>query len=302
MGITNFPNGISSFGAPVVPGGPITTGNVFFVDSGSTATADTSDHGVNPTQPFATIDFAVGRCTANNGDVIYVMPGHSETVSAAGGLDLDVAGITVFGIGNGPDQPTVTLDTIATADVDVDAAGITVHNIHFVANIVDVLVAIDVNATDFTLSSCRFTDSSVVLNAIIWVTDALAAASDRITIENCKVDAYGTANTHFINFTGTGVGHIIRNNILMGDWATMAIGGAGIVDKCLIDNNRILNVVVTADTCINVGATAEGLITNNLCAGGHATDGIVNGDMGALENYYEDQDTDLSGIIEPAIT
>src|SRR3990167_6036958 len=44
---------------------------------------------------YNTIDAAVGACTADQGDVIYVMPGHTETVSAAAGFVMDIAGIEV---------------------------------------------------------------------------------------------------------------------------------------------------------------------------------------------------------------
>ena len=38
MGLTNFPNGVSSFGVPILGGGTIfTTGSIFFVDSTTTA-------------------------------------------------------------------------------------------------------------------------------------------------------------------------------------------------------------------------------------------------------------------------
>jgi hypothetical protein len=79
----------------------VTTGNIFFVDSGSATGANSVGAGQNPDAPFLTIDYAVGQCTANNGDIIYVMPGHAEVVAAAAGLDLDVAGITIVGLGSG---------------------------------------------------------------------------------------------------------------------------------------------------------------------------------------------------------
>lgn len=272
-------------------------GSIFFVDSTSSTTSTT---GHSPDAPLATIDAAVALCTASKGDVIYVMPGHAEVVASAGALDLDVAGISVIGLGSGTDQPTVTLGTADTADVDIDAANITIENINFVAAIDDCAVCIDVNATDFTIRNCRFTEPTTDKNFLVCIQDAAAAASDRITVENCKAQSVDASNTHFINLAGTGKGHVIRGNVLMGTWATMCIGGAGVVTDCLIADNYILNIVATADTCINVAATAEGLIVNNRCAGGHATDGIVCGDMGSLENYYEDQDTDLSGSLEPA--
>ncbi len=281
-----------------------TTGNRFFVDSGKTTTgADTAGFGQTPDTPFLTLDFAVGQCTASNGDVIYLMPGHADTISSAGDLAMDVIGVKVVGLGHGSVQPTLTWDTANTATMAVTVADIEFENVHFVSNFLDVATAILLStaATDFTTRNCRFTDTSVILNAKIWIQDGATTTSNRITVENCRAKAYGTANTHFINLAGTGDGHVIKGNILMGDWATMCVGGAGVVTDILIDDNRILNVVATADTCINVAATAEGLITNNRCAGGHATDGIVCGDCGSLENYYVDQDTDLSGVIEPAI-
>ena len=149
-------------------------GDIYFVDSGASAASDTAGFGKNPDAPFATLDFAVGQCTAAQGDVIYVMPGHAETVSAAAGLALDVAGITVIGLGDGADQPTVTLDTIVSADVDVDAANVTVENINFVANFADIAVVLDVNADDFTVRNCRFTAAATNMNAKVVVQDAAA--------------------------------------------------------------------------------------------------------------------------------
>jgi len=158
-----------------------------------------------------------------------------------------------------------------------------------------------VSAPNATFRNCRFTDTSTALNAKIWIKEEAAVTSGGLLVENCRAKAYGTNNTHFINFAGTGDSHTVQDNILMGDWATMCIGGAGFVTDCAIIRNFIMNVVATADTCINMGATATGVIADNRCCGGHATDGIVNGDLGALENYYEDHQSDLSGSIEPAI-
>ena len=179
MGLTHYPNGVSSFGMPVLGGGKhMTTGNVFFVDSGSAAGADNAAKGSSPDTPFASIDFAIGRCTANNGDVIIAMPGHTETVSAAAGLDFDVAGISLIGLGRGSDRPTVSIGTATTADVDIDAANVYIENILFTGD-VDALVApIDINAADCTLIDIETRD--VTGQAVDWIlTDANA---DRLYI------------------------------------------------------------------------------------------------------------------------
>ncbi len=106
-------------------GNEVFTGNVFFVDSTDGNASDDPSHGMKRA-PFATMDYADGRCTANNGDLVVVLPGHVETVIASAGLDLNTAGVTWRGIGRGSDRPTIRFTTATTADMNVDAQNITI--------------------------------------------------------------------------------------------------------------------------------------------------------------------------------
>lgn len=279
------------------------TGALWFVCSATSGATDSTSYGRTPSAPFATIDYAVGQCTADKGDIIAVLPGHAEVVTAAGGLDLDVSGITIIGYGDGANTPTVTLTTANTADIDIDAANVTIKNIHFVAGFADIAAAIDVNADDFTLDGCRFTESAANLNALIWVQDAAAGGSDRITIKNCHCIDKDAANTHFVNFAGTGDGHVVMNNILIGDWGTAAIGGAGVITNATIIGNKISNAATDNDACINFAATATGICMNNLACGGAAqANGITATAMAIAENYYGVVSEDLSAILDPIAT
>ena len=121
-------------------------GNIWFVDSTHASATDGASYGRNPDRPFATLDYAVGQCTASNGDIIYLLPDHAETYSTAGGLDLDVKGIKIMGLGWGETQPAITLDTLAAADIDVDASSITIENVHFIAGVADIVAYFDVAA------------------------------------------------------------------------------------------------------------------------------------------------------------
>lgn len=173
---TNFPGGFA--GGVTMMGLPVLNthwGNVFWVDSG------TGSNGNKGTQarPFATIDYAVGRCTANNGDMIMVAAGHVETVIAAAGLDLDVAGISIIGMGNGSDRPTINFTTATTADMDVGAANILMYNILFLGGIDALAGPIDVNAADFSMLNCETRDVTGQATDFI-VTDANA---DRMLID-----------------------------------------------------------------------------------------------------------------------
>lgn len=83
----------------------------------------------------ATIDAAIGYTTASRGDVIFVAPGHTETVTAAAGIALDVAGVSVIGLGSGNTRPKITFSTATTASFDITADNCKVKNIIGIAGI-----------------------------------------------------------------------------------------------------------------------------------------------------------------------
>lgn len=287
-------------GALVITDETYTTGKRFFVHSGTGT--DAAGYGSTPDAPVATIDYAVGLCTANKNDVIYVMPGHAETLAAAAGIDLDVAGVSVIGLGNGSNRPRITMGTADTVDIDIDAANVTVKGIDFVAAVADIAAAIDVNADYFTLEDCRFYEATN-LNFLVCVQDAAAGGSDFITIKNCEAYCPDAANTHFVNFAGTGDGHKVIGNLLIGDWGTMAVGGAGVVTNCVIIGNHICNKAATNDACINLAATATGIVHSNLCSGGAAqANGVTATGTSQNENYYGVISEDLQGILDPIVT
>jgi hypothetical protein len=228
------------------------------------------------------------------------MPGHSETVDGAAALALDVIGITVIGIGAGTIQPVLEM-TDDGATITIGAANVTVEGFHIVTNSADVAVIFDVNADDFTLRKCRFSQDTVDMAGIIAVQDAAAGASDRITIEDCHALFYDALTTHFVNFAGTGTGHIVRRNVLLGDWTTMAIGGAGVVTLALVQDNYIYSAGNDGDSGINFADTATGIIANNRSGILGSAAGVNCIIMSTLENYHVSV-ADTSGVLDPAAT
>ncbi len=147
-------------------------GNTFYVDSNASGDAT----GKNWDDAVTTIEAAVNLCAAD--DRILVAPQHVETITAAAGLDVDVAGLTIVGIGNGDQRPQINYTTAGGADVDIDAAAITMQNLRFTGG-VDVLTGpIDVNAADFLLVDCITQD--VTGQATDWI--VLDANADRCSI------------------------------------------------------------------------------------------------------------------------
>jgi hypothetical protein len=276
-------------------------GSVFFVGSTVTGASDAVGYGRNPDKPFATLDYAVGQCTASQGDVIYLLPGHVETVTAAAGLDLDVIGITIIGCGNGTLQPLINFTTIITADMDVDAANITIENVHFQSGFDDITAAIDVNCDDFTIRRCRFTQETADHNARIWIQDAADAGSDRITVEDCLIYADEATNDAFIDYSGTGDGHIFRRNVLFGDWDNIAaVGGTGVITNALIADNYIYNRCTTADSCLHFADTATGIVVNNMMMNGAAENQMLQATaMVKCQNFGAIIGEDLQGTVDP---
>jgi hypothetical protein len=153
-----FPEGVLIAGVPLQQAYP---GKVFWVNS-STALPQGGKGGSNGNkgtylQPFATIDYAIGQCTAGRGDVIMVMPGHTETVTTAGGIALDVAGVAVIGLGTGTLRPTISL-TATAASVTMSAANCVIQNVLFTGDIDAVTRAVLISASDCVLQNCEIRD------------------------------------------------------------------------------------------------------------------------------------------------
>lgn len=281
---------------------PNTIGNVFFVNS---VNGSATGNALSPESALSTIDAAVALCTANNGDVIVVLPGHVETVTAAGGLDLDVAGITILGIGSGTTQPKIDFTTATTADVDIDAANITIENIQFEASFADIVAVVDVNATDCTIRNCRFIAPTTDENALIWILGATSTTSSRLTVEDCWFQDKDAANTHAISLPGTSDGCVIRRNVMHGFYETAAIGAAGAVTNILVANNLIQNTDTDADACILLAASSTGIVAYNgvgAALGADATTNISCSTGCVLIQNYSVDTGDRQGILDPAAT
>lgn len=185
---SNYPhgfNGVTLRNVPIVQTHP---GKVFFVNSTSVlAATDNAVAGADSPSsragtyesPFATIDFAIGQCVASRGDIIFVMPGHTETISAASGIDQDVAGVAIIGLGNGSLRPTINYtDTASTWTMA--AANCVMQNILHTGGIDAVVSPIVVSAADCSIDSCELRDvTGQMTDGILTTADA-----DRLSITN----------------------------------------------------------------------------------------------------------------------
>lgn len=199
-----FSNGITLRGIPITQAHPgktywvsnVTTGLLVGQRGGSDGNKGTFD------SPFSTIDYAIGQCVANRGDIIFVKPGHTESISTAAFITADVAGVAIIGLGIGSNVPTLTW-TVEAATISVTAANVSFTNMKFVNNFANITTMFNVTGTADGLSfeGCVFTDTSTILNCIDFIT--LATGVDDIYLNNCKVIGKSASNDSFI----TGVAH-----------------------------------------------------------------------------------------------
>ena len=281
MPFSNFPNGFAN--GVAIRGMPILNsygGNIFWVDSGSGSNTNDGTH----VRPYATLDYAVGKCTANNGDLILVKAGHTETVTAAGGLDLDVAGITIIGLGNGSDRPTVNFTTAVTADMDVDADNITISNFLFTGGLAALTGPIDVNAADFTMMDCETKDVTGQATDFI-VTDANAS---RLMIDGwTHRGAAAAGGASALQIVG-GDGATVRNFFIDGNFDTAAIENVTTAATNLTINGGANGSYIrnrnSADVCFTAVATTTGNVGPNIYArvadnAANITEAFVGADM-----------------------
>lgn len=259
-----------TFGADIDVNGAIngivnsSTGNVFYVDSGS---GDNSDgHGTTRSAPFATIDYAIGKCTADNGDTIIVMPGHAETIDASDEFDADVAGISIIGIGRGTDMPTLT-SSETDGYVTFGAANITMKNIAFLAGAdgVEKAISVEAAADDCNFDSLYFMESGATNEYTRGIVSA--AGADRNVYQNCTVysaDAVGATNWLDLD-TGVQNGTMVLNNFIYGEFAEGPIHSDDIDLDVYVAGNVITNLT-TGQHCIEFSTTALGVLANNQCS------------------------------------
>jgi len=284
-----------TYGAPV--------GNVFYVDSNTGTNG--SGYGRSPDSPLASIDYAVGLCTANNDDVIVALPGHVETIAAAGGLAIDVAGVTVIGLGRGTKQAKLDFTTAATATCTMSAVNCQLIGFQVEASYADIASEIVVSGDGCRIADCRFLEPTTDENALINILTGAANTADDLVVENCQFLGVDGANTIGVSFPNAQARPIVRNNFFSGVFETGAIRAAGVITQCLIADNVINNTSGDADECISIADTSTGAVVRNLVGNnlaGNVTTNINCGTtMTMCENYSTDKG-DVQGVLDPVAT
>jgi len=264
----------------------LTTGNIFFVDS--VTGTNSAGGGRNPDAPLATLDYAIGLCTASKGDMIYLMPGHAETIAAADGFDADVAGVRIVGLGWGALRPTFTF-TATDSDVAIGAHNVSIENVRFAAGVSAVVRAVSIEGkTDTTFRNCEWYWGGTT--GYDFVISILAAAgSNRLTVDNCRFLAEpavaGAAVA--VKLSGASSNVVIKNCEFMGDYSTACINGITTLSQGLMVLDNLVHNTDASEPYLEVLTGTTGVIagTRGLASGATIAANAVADAMAHVENY-----------------
>ncbi len=199
-----FPGGVTIRGISLSQTHP---GEVFHVNNSAVLSKGSKNASNNNDgsflAPFSTLTYALTQTTANRGDIIVLGAGHTETVSTAGGLDFNVAGVAVVGIGVGSLRPAIVSSETASTVV-ISAANTSFSNLSFEAGKAEVVLGVDISAVDgVSFDNCYWTEGATAgtFNYVNFID--LATGCDDFSMSNCRLFGRDTNNDAQIN----GVAH-----------------------------------------------------------------------------------------------
>ena len=316
---SNFPGGFNNVtirGVPITQSHP---GQVYWVSNATpTLPGQVGGSDGNPgtfNAPFGTLEYAVSRCTANRGDIIFIKPGHAETISSATALSFDVAGVAIVGLGTGTKRPTFTFDTAATTTIAVAADNVSILNCRFIGNYLSITAAFTVGAAAyFTIDNCSFTDTSAILGFLSAVKTTVSVNSDFLQISNCYIKSDATTKSVApIVVLNTMTGLTLTDNYVVQTVAQNNVSqflshAALVMTAALISGNTVYSVNTDSATgaflVTTSATTGSGIIKNNVVRGLDTAAALMITaaavQYGLFNNLYIG-DVGFSGFVLPAI-
>ena len=264
-----FPHGLTMGDVPLHANSP---GKVFWVASTSDVTPGSDGNKGTERRPFATLDYAITQCRDNKGDVIFVKPGYTESITANDQIDFTKAGVTVIGLGTDTDRPTFTWDgTGLTACIAMEQANCSIRNCLFISSDTgdDITGMIRIEADNCEVAYCEFREGLGQPECAILVSDAV----NRAHIHHNKATSLtngAAANDSFVTLTGVttaATGHSIHDNYVHGTYdqaciwvanATQILSDISVYDNILINTAASLYAID-----FGTGTNITGVIAGN---------------------------------------
>lgn len=268
----------------------------------------------------STLAAGLARCRAGKGDVVAVLPGHTETVSTTTMLDNLVSGTQIIGCAQPGTSlmPTFTwAGTTNTSIWTVDDANVSFSNLRFNFNGADSIdTPIKVSAAGCSMTNLYvLTGSDTALDCDVGIT--VLAGGNNFLFQNNYVYSTGTAvNTNALLISGDGVDSpkILNNTFICPATSTNGIVEFGLSTAVITNIEVASNVFLNKSTgtaCLRFLDTAmTGVVYDNYCAltadtapltTGISLAGTTNTLLKFFQNFTCDGETKgSSGILSPA--
>lgn len=248
-----------------------TNGNIFFVNNSALGVAlgaaddASASRGRTANKPFLTVDYAIGRCTASRGDKIIVGEGHVETLTGAAAVALDVAGVSIEGMGVGRSRPRFNYTTAIGASLNVTAANCRISNCVFTMIGFDAITAgINVSAADFVLDDCEVEFADATNQAVLAL--LTASGADRMWLKDCWFHGSADAGTATAIRIAAGKDIRIERCVIWGNFTTTlgGIDNSAAVVNLNVNNCKIANNTASAAKAIACHASTTGDLSDNI--------------------------------------
>lgn len=178
MATKHYENGIvgaSEGGSTDISTDIFVTGDVIWVDS---VNGNDSNAGTNRNSAKATLASAISVTASNNGDIIIIESGHTESISSS--LTIGVQGLRIFGLGSGSNKPNFTV-TAATQMFDLTSARIELHNLRFPAG----TTIANTSRINVQGAACRIVDCDFICGQYDLESIQVPDAADDLEINGC---------------------------------------------------------------------------------------------------------------------
>ena len=252
-------NALSALNPELLVGVRTVKGALRFVDS----TAAAGGNGNSWDGAYNTLQGAVDGSAA--GDVLLVAAGSSFTMTAAGTLTVNKAGLTFIGLGNGRRRPNILYSTAVAASVDVTSANCHFINFYFDGTGIDAVTAmVNVQAADCAFEQCDVEHADSGGQATLGI--LTNASGTRLRVSGCRFYGSRDAGTAAAVRIVGGDGHIIEDSIFSGNY-TSGIGGLeNVTTACtntIVRHNVIQNFTASSTKAMVFVSTSDGQIFRN---------------------------------------
>ena len=286
-------------------------GVVRFVDASHAAAANALGGGRSPDKPFSTLAYVMTNASTLTpalaaGDVIYVMPGHTETLAAAAAIACATAGVKIIGLGWGAARPTFTFSA-TDSTWTVTAASVYIKNIRVKSGVAEMVKFFSISAASCTLDAVDFVDAGATNTAIQFV--LTTADADFLEIKNCRhwKGTAAAATEIWIELVG-GDNIVIRDNIFAltcrNNAGVRTIASTTTAPVGLVVANNIMDQRggTTQDYVVNMVASTTGIYANNRTGGdvGTLAGSIELASMYASSSFQATT-VNKSGILDPVV-